>query len=53
MVCLNKTGDFAFVAGQRDHKLGIYKISKTTGDLLKVMQYKTGKNPIWVETVLF
>jgi len=51
--CLNKTGDFAFVAGQRDHKLGIYKISKTTGDLLKVMQYKTGKNPIWVETVLF
>jgi len=50
--CLNKTGDFAFVAGQKDNKLGIYKINKTTGDLLKVMQYETGKNPIWVETLL-
>ena len=50
--CLNKTGDFAFVAGLRENKLGIYKINKTTGDLIKVMQYETGKNPIWVETLL-
>lgn len=49
---LNKTGDFAFVAGQRENKLGIYKINKTTGDLIKIMQYETGKNPIWVETLL-
>jgi 6-phosphogluconolactonase len=50
--CLNKTGDFAYVAGQKENKLGIYKINKTTGDLIKVMQYETGKNPIWVETLL-
>jgi 6-phosphogluconolactonase len=50
--CLNKTGDFAFVAGQKENKLGIYKINKTTGDLIKVMQYETGNNPIWVETLL-
>ena len=51
--CLNKTGDFVFVAGQRDHKLGVYRINKTTGDLKKIIQYETGKNPIWVETLLF
>jgi len=50
---LNTTGDFAYVAGQRDNKLGVYKINKTTGDLVKVMQYETGKNPIWLETLLF
>jgi 6-phosphogluconolactonase len=49
---LNKTGDFAYVAGQRDNKLGVYKINKKNGDLIKVMQYETGKNPIWVETLL-
>ena len=29
--CLNKTGDFAYVLGQKENKLGIYKINKTTG----------------------
>ena len=49
---LNKTGDFAFVAGQRENKLGVYKVNKTTGDLIKIRQYETGNNPIWVETLL-
>ena len=46
---INKTGDFIYVAGQKENKLGVYKIDKTTGHLTKVVQYETGNNPIWVE----
>ncbi len=49
---LNKTGDYLYVAGQRDNKLGVYKIDQSTGNLTKVVQYKTGTNPIWVETLM-
>ena len=49
--CLNKTGDFIYIAGQGEDKLGVYKIDKDTGNLSKVTQYSTGKNPIWVETL--
>ncbi len=49
---LNKSGDFIYVAGQKDNKLGVYKADKMTGHLTKVIQYPTGKNPIWVETLI-
>jgi 6-phosphogluconolactonase len=49
--CLNKSGDFAYVCGQRANKMGVYKIDKITGHLKKVTQYETGKSPIWVETL--
>ncbi len=50
--CLNNTGDFLYVAGMRVNTLGVYKINKTTGDLIKVTQYNTGKKPTWVETLI-
>ena len=49
--CLNKTGDFLYVAGQRADMMGVYKINKANGHLSKVTHYKTGKGPIWVETL--
>ena len=49
--CLNKTGDFLYVAGQRADMMGVYKINKENGHLTKVTQYQTGKGPIWVETL--
>ena len=49
--CINQTGDYLYVAGQKAEKLGVYKINKETGYLTKVSQYETGKAPIWVETI--
>jgi 6-phosphogluconolactonase len=50
--CLNKTGDFIYVCGMGVDKMGVYKIDKMTGQLSKITQYKTGKNAIWVETLI-
>ena len=49
--CINKTGDFIYVAGQKANKMGVYKINKANGHLTKITQYETGKSPIWVETL--
>ncbi|WNC69153.1 beta-propeller fold lactonase family protein [Thalassotalea nanhaiensis] len=49
---INKRGDFLYVAGQKEDKLGVYQRDKETGHLTKVEQYNTGKNPIWVETLI-
>ena len=48
---INKTGDYVYVAGQGDNKLGVYKINKDNGHLIKVVQYETGLKPIWVESI--
>jgi 6-phosphogluconolactonase len=48
--CLNKSGDFIYVAGQKANMMGVYKRDKVSGHLTKVTQYETGNNPIWVET---
>ncbi|MCM8533601.1 MAG: beta-propeller fold lactonase family protein [Lentisphaeraceae bacterium] len=49
--CINKSGDFVYVAGQRANMMGVYKRDTETGALTKVTQYKTGNGPIWVETL--
>ena len=49
--CLNKSGDYVYVAGQKANMLGVYKINKADGYLTKVTQYETGKGPVWVETL--
>jgi 6-phosphogluconolactonase len=49
--CLNKSGDFVYVCGQKANKMGVYKVDKSTGHLSKVIQYETGKGPIWIETL--
>lgn len=48
---ISELGDFIYVAGQKENKLGVYKVNKITGYLTKVGQYQTGNNPIWVETL--
>lgn len=45
---LNETGKFAFVAGQGDDRMGIYRINRDTGALKKVGQIETGSRPSWV-----
>lgn len=49
--CINASGNFMYVAGQKAEKLGVYKINKDTGYLTKLTQYETGKAPIWIETL--
>ncbi|WP_189637885.1 lactonase family protein [Thalassotalea sp. HSM 43] len=47
---LSDHGDFVFVAGQKNATLGVYRVNKSTGHLTRLQQYKTGHNPIWLET---
>lgn len=49
---IDATDRFVFVAGQRDDRLGVFKINTTTGALTKINQYQTGSRPIWVESLL-
>jgi 6-phosphogluconolactonase len=45
---LSESGKFAYVAGQRDDRLGVYRINQKTGALKKVEQIETGARPSWV-----
>lgn len=45
---LTESGKFAYVAGQGDDRLGVYRINQETGALKKVEQIKTGARPSWV-----
>jgi 6-phosphogluconolactonase len=45
---LSESGKFAFVAGQGDDRLGVYRIDQETGALKKVEQIETGARPSWV-----
>ncbi len=47
---IDKLGQYLYVAGQGDARLGAYRI-ETTGTLKKIAQYKVGQGPIWVETL--
>lgn len=48
---ISPDGQFLFAAGQGDAKLAAYRIDGNSGQLAKIKQYTTGKNPIWVEAV--
>ena len=50
--CVSKSGDFIYVAGQNEAAIGAYKVNRETGHLTKVEQYKTGKKPLWIETLI-
>lgn len=45
---LSESGKFAYVAGQGDDRLGVYRINEKTGALEKVDQIETGARPSWV-----
>ena len=46
--CIDLTGNFIYVAGQRDASLVSYRIDAKTGALEKLATYETGGTPIWV-----
>ena len=50
--CVSKSGDFIYVAGQNDALIGAYKVNRETGHLTNVAQYKSGKKPFWIETLV-
>lgn len=47
---IDKLGQFLYVAGQGDSRLGIYRIEES-GTLKKLQQQPVEKSPIWVETL--
>jgi len=49
---LSESGKFAYVAGQGDDRLGVYRIDQDTGALKKVEQIETGARPSWVLCVM-
>ncbi len=46
--CIDTTGNFVYVAGQRTNQLAAYRIDRETGALERIGTYPTGKSPIWV-----
>ena len=46
--CLDLTGNFVFVAGQRAATLVAYRIDRKTGELKRLADYETAEVPIWV-----
>jgi 6-phosphogluconolactonase len=46
--CIDRTGNFLFVAGQHVNKLAAYRIDPKSGRLQRIGTYPTGENPIWV-----
>ena len=46
--CIDRTGNFLFVAGQHVNKLAAYRIVQESGRLQRIGTYPTGENPIWV-----
>ena len=47
---IDQLGEFLYVAGQGDSRLGAYRI-EATGALQRIEQYDVGSGPIWVETL--
>ena len=47
---IDKLGQFLYVAGQGDGRLGAYRI-EDSGELTKIQTYEVGEKPIWVETL--
>ena len=45
--CIDTTGNFVYVAGQRANKLAAYRINQDTGELTRIGTYETGAGPIW------
>lgn len=48
---IDQAGEFMYVAGQNEGKLGVYRINQETGALDRVQQIETGKGPNWVVCV--
>jgi 6-phosphogluconolactonase len=48
---VDDTGNFVYVAGQSDDRLGVYRIDGETGELSKVSSYEVGSRPSWVTCV--
>lgn len=48
---LDATGHFLYVAGQRDDRLGCYRVDPKTGKLTQLARLPVGKRPSWVEVV--
>lgn len=48
---IDKTGNYIYVAGQVDSKLGSYRIDRDTGRLTRLAQQKVGARPVWVEAI--
>lgn len=49
---VDETGQFVYVAGQGDDRLGVYRIDPGKGTLTKVTQYEVGTRPSWVTCVI-
>ena len=47
---IDKLGNYLYVAGQGDARLGAYRI-EDSGALSKIAQYEIGTGPIWIETL--
>ncbi len=48
---VDDTGNFVYVAGQMDDRLGAYRIDPESGGLSKITSYEVGKSPSWVTCV--
>lgn len=49
---VDETGQFVYVAGQGDDKLGVYRIDPKSGTLAMVTQYEVSARPSWVTCVI-
>jgi 6-phosphogluconolactonase len=49
--CIDESGQFLYVAGQGDDRLGVYKINVKTGSLTKLEQHVVGARPVWVSSL--
>ncbi|TWT31909.1 lactonase family protein [Blastopirellula retiformator] len=50
---LSPSQKFLYSAGQRGDQMAAYRFYKTSGDLIPLAVYKTGKTPSWVQVVTF
>jgi len=48
---IDAAGEYAYVAGQKADRLGVYRIDGASGDLARVQQLDTGEAPNWVVCV--
>lgn len=48
---VDASGNFVYVAGQGDDKLGVYRIDPDSGKLSKVASFEVGARPSWVTCV--